>query len=70
MHSLLTYMFSERRVLVKMVENNYKFFIKFEKEFDQIQAQSQMTKMLLDDLLDYAQLKNGAFSIINEYFDL
>ena len=29
-----------------------------------------MTKMLLDDLMDYAQLKNGAFNIIYEYFDL
>ena len=26
--------------------------------------------MLLADLMDYAQLKNDSFSIINEYFDL
>ena len=29
-----------------------------------------MTMVLLKDLLDYAQLKNGHFSIIKEYFDL
>ena len=29
-----------------------------------------MTMVLLKDLLDYAQLKNGRFSIIKEYFDL
>ena len=29
-----------------------------------------MTKMLLNDLLDYAMLKNGAFNIKYEYFDL
>ena len=29
-----------------------------------------MTKMLLDDLMDYAQLKNDSFNIVSEYFDL
>ena len=29
-----------------------------------------MTKMLLDDLMDYAQLKNDSFNIVPEYFDL
>ena len=29
-----------------------------------------MTKMLLDDLMDYAQLKNDSFNLVPEYFDL
>lgn len=70
MTKLLSQLIQERNALIRMMESNYKFFDKFANNFGDIQAQSLMTKMLLDDLMDYAQLKNNSFNVTNEYFDL
>jgi len=67
---LLKYMVVERRRLIKISENIFKFQSNFERQFEEIESQSQMTMILMNDLMDFAQLKNGSFSIVNEYFDL
>jgi len=70
MKEFLKFILTEREVLIRIAEKTHKFYVQFKGEFEQIEAQSKMTMILMKDLLDYAQLKNGSFSIVNEYFTL
>lgn len=39
-------------------------------EFTKLEAQLNMSKFLMQDLLDHALLKAGSFSIVTEFFNL
>ena len=54
MKKLLTFILSERKLLIKIAEKTFNFYAQFKGEFEQIEAQSNMTMILMKDLLDYA----------------
>lgn len=70
MRKFLESILNERKDLIKIAEKTQKFYAWFKGEFEQIEAQSKKTMIYLKDLLDYAQMKNNSFSIVNEYFTL
>lgn len=63
-------MLIERRLLQRICEKSFKFFDQFKRENDNFKTQSEMTMLLLNDLLDFAQMKSDAFRISYEYVDL
>ena len=67
---LVQELMSERRFLVKFAEASYTFFATFAEKLDCVLAQSDMTKVFLDDLMDFAQLNNSSFRIVEDDFDL
>ena len=52
--SLVKHLILERKLLQQISESAFTFFRQFEKEFVDIKAQSEMTMILLQDLLDFA----------------
>lgn len=60
----------ERRVLVRLAELAYNKLAKYRDTVQDLQMSSNMTEILLKDLVDFAMIKNDAFHLNEDYFDL
>ena len=51
---LISYLLIERRLLLRISEKSFKFFEQYKRENENFKTQSEMTMILLNDLLDFA----------------
>lgn len=69
-HQMIRIIMYERRLLVKLAEMSFKKLTKYRETVQDLQMSSNMTEILLKDLVDFAQIQSGTFHLNEDYFDL